>query len=161
MPGLLFPHPSLSCLLRPMEWVKTLDFSDDLLFLSIISMLSHLPVVQSHVLQILIEQRNSGSLANGANYRPPRALPRTEVWASILWVQHTSLHALKWVRAAPPPPTHLMSLVCSVLQRKLTHFQCLGVCASSSGTLFCLKASRWADVRFPLQCSVWWARRVC
>lgn len=61
--------------------------------LSIISMLSHLPVVQSHVLQILIEQSNSGSLANDANYHPPRTLPRSEVWASTLWEQHTALHA--------------------------------------------------------------------
>lgn len=36
---------------------KILDFSEDLLFFSIISMVSYLPVVQSHVLQILIEQR--------------------------------------------------------------------------------------------------------
>lgn len=81
---------------------------------------------------MLIKQSNSVSLANGANYHPPRTLPRSEVRTSILWEQHTALHALKWVRAASPPPTPLVSLVCLVLQRKLTHFKCLAVCASSS-----------------------------
>lgn len=38
------------------------------------------------------------------------------MWASILWEQRTAFHALKWVRAASPPPTHLVSRVCSVLQ---------------------------------------------
>ena len=121
--------------------MKILDFFCDLVFccvsLSIISMFSYLAVVRYHILQILIEQSNSGSLANGANYHPPKTLPRSEVWASTVCASSMQPCVLQKMGQRCVTSTYLSSIPSvarCVHQRKMAHFKCLGVCVSNPGT---------------------------
>lgn len=106
-------------------------------FPSLISMFSYLAVVRYNVLQILIEQSNSGSLANGANYHPPKTPPRSDVWASTACASSIQPCMLQKMGQRCVISTYLSSIpgvVRCVHQRKMAQFKCLWVCVSNPGT---------------------------
>lgn len=124
--------------------MKIWDFFCDLVFccvsLSIVSMFSYSAVVQYHVRHVLIEQNNLGSLANGADYHPPKMLPRSEVWASTVCVSSIQPRVLQKTGQRCVTPTYLSSLpsvVRRVHQGKMAQFKCLGVCSSNPGSQLC------------------------
>lgn len=96
---------------NPWSTVKILDFSNDLLFFSFYHFHAFLPACSAvrcptdfnRAKQLMI-------ISKWCKHHPPRTLPRSEAWAIALWEQHTALLALKWVTAASPPPTYLVSL---------------------------------------------------
>lgn len=133
----IFPNPASS---DPRSTGKILSFFCDLVFccvsLSLISMF-YLAVVRYHALQILIEQSNSGSLANGANYHPPKTPPRSDVWASTACASSIQPCMLQKMGQRCVTSTYLSSIpgvVRCVHQRKMAQFKCLWVCVSNPGT---------------------------
>lgn len=136
----ILPNPASS---DPRSTVKSLVFFCDLVFccvsFAIISMFSDLAVAQYHVLQILIEQSNSGSLANGANYHPPKMLPRSEVWTSAVCASSTQPCMLQKMGQGCVASTYLSSIPGVVhcvhqKKKKKPQLKCHGVCVSSPGT---------------------------
>lgn len=99
-------------------------------------MFFYLAVVQYHVVQILIEQSNSGSLANGANYHSPKMLPMSDVWASTVCAD--SIQSLYVSENGSEmchihPLSSIPSEVLCVHQTKMAHSKCPGVCVSNPG----------------------------